>query len=179
MIVSICSFLSAYSCNLALNASFTSSRLGRCEWGLVKLNPHSQYIQLKLHSLLSSGNRLTPSDVPKRLLLTGPNIILLNNIIFCGILYRYILVTKLMFLILLANNMFVIVQLCNHMETKKGGKTHKVRLHNPYDFALMLFVYQMFVLGFAQTHLLFSRKNSRSAKNKQVCFCSHLIVLLS
>ena len=38
-----------------------------------------------------------------------------------------------MFLILLANNMFVIVQLCNHMGTKKRGQTHKVRLHNPYD----------------------------------------------
>jgi len=33
----------------------------------------------------------------------------------------------------LANNMFVIVQLCNHMGTKKRGQTHKVRLHNPYD----------------------------------------------
>ena len=62
------------------------------------------------------------------------------------------------------------------MGTKKRGQTHKVRLHNPYDFALMLFVYQMFVLGFAQTHFIFSRKNSRSAKYKQVCFCSHLIV---
>ena len=37
-------------------------------------------MQLKLHNLQSSGKRLTPSEVPRRRLFTGPKIILLNNI---------------------------------------------------------------------------------------------------
>ena len=65
---------------VSFNIRFTSSRCGRCESGLVKLKPHSQYMQLKLHNLQSSGKRLTPSEVPRRRLFTGPKIILLNNI---------------------------------------------------------------------------------------------------
>jgi hypothetical protein len=36
-------------------------------------------MQLKLHHLLSEGRRLIPREIPRRLLLTGPKIILSNK----------------------------------------------------------------------------------------------------
>ena len=45
--------------------------------------------------------------------------------------------------------------------------------------ALMLFVYQMLSLGLCPNPLTFFPKELTFGKNKQVCFCSHLIVLLS
>ena len=70
------------SCNLAFSVSRTSSRLLNrgLSTRLSSFHPHSQYMQLKLHSLPFSGSRFTPSDTPNLRECTGPYIISRNRI---------------------------------------------------------------------------------------------------
>ena len=70
-----------YSTDFAISRSFassavaTSSRVGiACFALLVAFSPHSQYMQSKVHTLPSAGNRLMPNEIPSLRLFTGPNI---------------------------------------------------------------------------------------------------------